>query len=139
MTLILLDLGNRRHVRFEVDPPLLSGDNDFPVARVTTPPGGLVKSEDGTHVLRLGGRDYCAADILAGDCQGTSLELLLTLSARFVATAGWERKPGGGLFMGPCPKCWKPNDVIRPDTDEPIDCKHCGAQLIVHRVAQGSL
>ena len=53
MTLILLDLGNRRHVRFEVDPPLLSGDNDFPVARVTTPPGELVKSEDGTHVLRL--------------------------------------------------------------------------------------
>ena len=39
MTWIFLDLANRKRVRFDMDPPLLSEGNDFPVARVTTPRG----------------------------------------------------------------------------------------------------
>ena len=133
MTLILVDLVDRELVRFDVDPPVLSGHNDFPVARVKTPPGLLVKSRDGTHALRLGGTGYSAAEVLAGKCQGTSVELLLTLSARFVAMAGWERNPGGGWYMGPCPKCWKRNDVARPDAEPLVTCQHCGVQLVVCR------
>ena len=138
MTLILVDLAGPQRVRFELDPPELSGNNDFPVARVITPPGRLVRSAGNTHVLRVGARDYCAADILADDCQGASVQLLLTLSVKFVGIAGWERMPGEEFFLGPCPKCWKKNDVPSPDVNEPIPCKHCGAQLVVYRDDQGS-
>ena len=132
MTLILQDFGDRELVRFNMDPHPLCAHNDLPVARVTTPPGRLIKSEDGTHVLRLNGRDYRADLILAGDCPGVKLEWLLPLSSRFVTTAGWEPDRRMGPHMGPCPKCWKRNDVMRRDTDEPIHCKHCGAQLVVY-------
>ena len=136
MTLILQDIGDRELVRFDVDPHRLCGRNDLPVARVTTPPGRLIKSEDGTHLLRLNGTDYSAKQILAGDCAEAKVELLLPLSARFLATAEWKRNWHFGPFVGPCPKCWKRNDVMKKEADEPIYCKHCGSQLVVYDCAQ---
>ena len=133
-TFIHTNLADQYRVRFEMDDIPLTDNHDFPVARVTTPPGHIVPVKDGTHVLCVTGREYSAASVFAGDCHDANVEWLLTISAHFMAISGWEREPGDGLYIGPCPKCWKKNDVAKPYADVPITCKHCGTPLVVHSV-----